>query len=416
MAEILEVMKMAALNAVDASKPVQICFGEVKNIEPLSIYVEQKMLLDESRIILSKNVTDYELSIGAYGTASVTGEVVNAVNWAVKIANDDTHKYSQESRWGPDYDCSSFVISAYEQAGVPVKSDGATYTGDMKPIFLRNGFEDVTGSCNLLTGKGLRKGDVLLNIVHHAAMVQEDDGCTVEARGVKYGIVSNLAYRNYPWDCVLRYMHDGGAACTEFPKYTLSDSAITDIATCITGETGGTDIIACRQEASQIANLNEVKFNRSSDEHSIISTLHSGWYAPASWNRGCTDIAREAVKFVLIDGKRVLPRYVTEHDTFPIDILNAKVRENYKIGDSVHNRYGASYKFYCFFGEDNLGDIAGYFQNDYEKYRDDVPWIGGTGVVQNNKIIVNNSLVVGDRVILLRMQGGQKYIVMDKLV
>ncbi len=45
----------------------------------------------------------------------------NAVNWAIDIANDKTHGYDQTNRWGPDYDCSSFVISAWDAAGVDVK-------------------------------------------------------------------------------------------------------------------------------------------------------------------------------------------------------------------------------------------------------------------------------------------------------
>lgn len=62
-----------------------------------------------------------------------------------KIATDDSHGYSQDSRWGnPDYDCSSLVIQAWEQAGVPVKTAGATYTGNMYNIFLKWGFKDVT--------------------------------------------------------------------------------------------------------------------------------------------------------------------------------------------------------------------------------------------------------------------------------
>ena len=138
----------------------------------------------------------------------MSGEIERAIQWAVNIANDDTHKYSQATRWGPHYDCSSFAISAYEQAGVPVKSEGATYTGDMKNVFLKCGFEDVTSSCNLSTGAGMKRGDVLLNIVHHAALVQIDGGTTVEARSSSSGIVANVKYRNYPWDCVLRYTLD----------------------------------------------------------------------------------------------------------------------------------------------------------------------------------------------------------------
>lgn len=142
---------------------------------------------------------------GKKGSGSAVGVINSAVEWAVDIANDDSHGYSQSVRWGPHYDCSSFVISAYDQAGVPVKSGGATYTGDMKRVFLDNGFEDVTSSVNLSNGSGLKKGDVLLNETHHAALVQEDGGKIVHASSSKTGIVANRSYYNYPWDCVLRY-------------------------------------------------------------------------------------------------------------------------------------------------------------------------------------------------------------------
>ena len=52
-------------------------------------------------------------------------------------AADDSHGSDQSARGGPDYDCSSAVISAWELAGAPVKSGGATYTGNMRSVFLR---------------------------------------------------------------------------------------------------------------------------------------------------------------------------------------------------------------------------------------------------------------------------------------
>lgn len=70
-------------------------------------------------------------------------------------AADSSHGYDQANRWGPDYDCSSAVISAWELAGVPVKTKGATYTGNMRGVFLRCGFEDVTAGVDLATGAGL---------------------------------------------------------------------------------------------------------------------------------------------------------------------------------------------------------------------------------------------------------------------
>ena len=66
-----------------------------------------------------------------------------AVNWAIAIANDNTHGYDQANRWGPDYDCSSFVISAFTHGGLDLKGNGATYTGNMKDVCKKLGFEEV---------------------------------------------------------------------------------------------------------------------------------------------------------------------------------------------------------------------------------------------------------------------------------
>ena len=95
----------------------------------------------------------------------------NAVAWAVAIANDPAHGYDQQNRWGPDYDCASLIISAWENAGVPVRQRGATYPGNMRRAFLACGFRDVTAQVNLATGAGMRPGDVLLNEAAHTAMV-----------------------------------------------------------------------------------------------------------------------------------------------------------------------------------------------------------------------------------------------------
>ena len=134
-------------------------------------------------------------------------------------AADNSHGYDQEYRWGErgDYDCSAAVIQAWELAGVPVKSSGATYTGNMRGVFLCCGFEDVTGRVDLSTGSGLERGDVLLNIINHTAMycgagqeveasINENGGTTGGQPGDQTGREFLMRpYRNYPWDCVLRY-------------------------------------------------------------------------------------------------------------------------------------------------------------------------------------------------------------------
>ena len=147
-------------------------------------------------------------------------ETINkAVAWAVGVADDPAHGYDQSSRWGADYDCSSFVISAWQQAGVPVKTSGASYTGNMYYAFLKCGFRDVTNSINLNTGANLQKGDVVLNTKHHTEMyigngkmvkasINELGGVTGGKTGDQTGreiYIGNYYKPSYGWDYVLRY-------------------------------------------------------------------------------------------------------------------------------------------------------------------------------------------------------------------
>lgn len=144
-----------------------------------------------------------------------------ALAWARGIAADDTHGYDQTNRWGVDYDCSSFVISAYKAAGVPLT---CTYTGNMRGDMLRNGFADVTSLCTLSTGAGLQAGDVLLNHKYHTAMcicngrivhasINERGTTTGGSPGDQTGReICERSYYNYPWDCVLRYVEDEATA------------------------------------------------------------------------------------------------------------------------------------------------------------------------------------------------------------
>lgn len=147
-------------------------------------------------------------------------ETINkAVAWAVGVADDPAHGYDQSSRWGADYDCSSFVITAWQQAGVPVKTSGASYTGNMYYAFLNCGFRDVTNSINLNTGANLQKGDVVLNTKHHTEMyigngkmvkasINEFGGVTGGKTGDQTGreiYVGNYYKPSYGWDYVLRY-------------------------------------------------------------------------------------------------------------------------------------------------------------------------------------------------------------------
>lgn len=142
--------------------------------------------------------------------------IEKAVQWAIATANNNAHGYSQASRWGPDYDCSSFVIEAYEQAGVPVREAGASYTGNMRGAFISCGFVDVTYAVGIASGYGIEAGDVLLNYAAHTCLAiggGKVANCRTDEGHPQAGDQSGneIRIQNYwdgspnRWNCVLRY-------------------------------------------------------------------------------------------------------------------------------------------------------------------------------------------------------------------
>lgn len=139
-------------------------------------------------------------------------KIDRACELAIRIANDPASGYSQRSRWGPDYDCSSLVITCFEDAGIPVKTRGASWTGNMKAVFTACGFQALPYPDTLI------RGDVLLNEIYHTALYI-GDGKLVEACIAETGDVDGQSgdqtsheihvrdlyeyYRGWQW--ILRY-------------------------------------------------------------------------------------------------------------------------------------------------------------------------------------------------------------------
>jgi len=114
-----------------------------------------------------------------------------------------------------DYDCSSSTITAWRKAveGTPYEGrfDGATYTGNMRDVFLASGLFDWVG-CD-----EAQPGDLYLNEECHVAMCQpggqlsefsgnEWGGVYGGERGDQTGWESHICgYYWYPWDGCLHY-------------------------------------------------------------------------------------------------------------------------------------------------------------------------------------------------------------------
>ena len=161
------------------------------------------------------------------------------------MCEDSRFGYSWSPRWGTDgygyvtwniegrnysikigdYDCSSSTITAWQKAleGTDYEGalDGATYTGNMRSIFVNSGLFDVWNTYSTEASRG----DLYLNDNSHVAMCQDGgyDGvygwdCLSEfcinefgevyggSTGDQTGGESRIAgYYDYPWSCTLHY-------------------------------------------------------------------------------------------------------------------------------------------------------------------------------------------------------------------
>jgi hypothetical protein len=61
--DLVKLIKKAAVEAVYASKPANMFFGKVISESPLKIKVDQKLILTEAQLVLSRDVTDYEIIV-----------------------------------------------------------------------------------------------------------------------------------------------------------------------------------------------------------------------------------------------------------------------------------------------------------------------------------------------------------------
>ena len=144
-------------------------------------------------------------------------KVQAAVDWAIEIANDPSHGYDQVSRWGPNYDCSSLIISALKNAGIA--TGNATYTGNMSDELTKHGF-----TAYKFDRSQLQYGDILLTEGHTewfisngelvGANANENYGKNNGKDEFKYGTSGDQTekeiyikpYYDYDWYCILRYI------------------------------------------------------------------------------------------------------------------------------------------------------------------------------------------------------------------
>ena len=125
------------------------------------VYVLNRSRRSWTKTTIFTKIRATNLNSGGGSTAPGGAGVEGAVQWAIGIAEDESHGYDQPTRdGGTDYDCSSLVSTAFRQAGwdVPLPSP-STY--NMKDVFQGLGFEWIGGNP---TADQLVRGDIVLFI------------------------------------------------------------------------------------------------------------------------------------------------------------------------------------------------------------------------------------------------------------
>lgn len=94
----VDLIKKAALDAVAASKPTEIRFGTVLSASPLKIQLNQKLILSENQVILTRNVTDYEIDMAVSHTTEMAlengGSHSHGYTGTTDSAGEHTHEAS----------------------------------------------------------------------------------------------------------------------------------------------------------------------------------------------------------------------------------------------------------------------------------------------------------------------------------
>ncbi len=76
--DLYNAMKLAAINALEASHPCDFLFGKVTSVSPIKVSVDQKMTLGSAQLVLTRNVTDYSVDV--------------SLGWNTEDADDHSHE------------------------------------------------------------------------------------------------------------------------------------------------------------------------------------------------------------------------------------------------------------------------------------------------------------------------------------
>lgn len=94
--QMLDVIKTAAKSAVGNDKPFAFTFGQVQTVAPLTVMVDQKLLLNEAQLLLTTGVKDHTVSMSfthTTGENTHTHEVKDKEGESCTVG-ENTHSHS----------------------------------------------------------------------------------------------------------------------------------------------------------------------------------------------------------------------------------------------------------------------------------------------------------------------------------
>ncbi len=97
---LLGLIKQIAKDDYVASKPTEIRYGYVTEVEPINIILNSQMHLDKSMLVLTDNVRDYEVNVDIDGIPR-TMKVYNGLKYGdrvILVRYDSGQKYLVVSR------------------------------------------------------------------------------------------------------------------------------------------------------------------------------------------------------------------------------------------------------------------------------------------------------------------------------
>ena len=98
MTDFIKLIKKTAVEAVNASKPANMVFGKVISASPLKIKIDQKLILTTAQLVLSRNVTDYEIEIEPSSNRSPSSHWTESTSGGSGDSAFSSHKHEYKGR------------------------------------------------------------------------------------------------------------------------------------------------------------------------------------------------------------------------------------------------------------------------------------------------------------------------------